>query len=49
MTVTGIRQHAYKIYILGVFTEKPYNETLERNVIYIPIMASSHATSVMSK
>ena len=25
------------IYILGIFTEKPYIKPLERNVIYIPI------------
>ena len=29
------------IYILGVFTEKPY----ERNVVYIPIITLSHMTS----
>ena len=33
------------IYILGVFTEKHYNKPLERNVIYIPIITLSHATS----
>ena len=35
----------YNIYILGVFTEKPYSKPLERNVVYIPINTSSHATS----
>ena len=30
------------IYILGVFTEKPYSKPLECNVIYIPITTSSH-------
>ena len=25
------------IYILGVFTENPYSNPLERNVVYIPI------------
>ena len=33
------------IYILGVFTEKPYSKPLERNVVYIPIITLSHATS----
>ena len=33
------------IYILGVFTEKPYNKPLERNVVYIPIITLSNATS----
>ena len=33
------------IYILGVFTEKPYSKPLERNVVYIPIITMSHATS----
>ena len=33
------------IYILGVFTEKPYSKQLERNVVYIPINTLSHATS----
>ena len=27
------------------FTEKPYRKQFERNVIYIPIISSSHATS----
>ena len=33
------------IYILGVFTEKPYSKPLERNVVCIPIITLSHATS----
>ena len=33
------------IYILGVFTEKPYSKPLERNVVYIPVITLSHATS----
>ena len=33
------------IYILGVFTEKPYSKPLERTVVYIPIITLSHATS----
>ena len=33
------------IYILGVFTEKPYSKQLERNVVYISINTFSHATS----
>ena len=34
-----------RIYILGVFTEKPYSKPLERNVVYIPIITLSHAAS----
>ena len=34
------------IYILCVFTEKPYSKPLERNVVYIPIITLSHAMSV---
>ena len=37
------------IYILGVFTEKPNNKLLERNVVYITITTSSHVTSLTSK
>ena len=37
------------IYILGIFTEKPYSKPLERNVVYIPITTSSHTTSMTSK
>ena len=33
------------IYILDVFTEKPYSKPLERNVVYIPIITLSHPTS----
>ena len=33
------------IYILGVFTEKPYSKLWERNVVYIQIITLSHATS----
>ena len=36
------------IYILGVFTEKPYSKPLACNVVYIPIN-TSHATLVTSK
>ena len=32
-------------YILGIFTEKPYSNPLERNVVYIQIITFSHATS----
>ena len=32
------------IYI-GEFTEKPYSKPLEHNVVYIPIIILSHATS----
>ena len=35
----------YNIYILGVFTEKPYSKQLECNLVYIPIITLSHATS----
>ena len=37
------------IYILGVFTEKPYSKILERHVVNIPITTSGHSTSVTSK
>ena len=37
------------IYILGIVTEMFYSKSLERNVVYIPITTSNHATSVMSK
>ena len=33
------------IYILGVFTEKRYSKPLERNVVCIPIITLSRATS----
>ena len=33
------------VYILGVFTEKLYSKPLKRNVVYIPIITLSHATS----
>ena len=33
------------IYIRSVCTEKPNSKLLERNVVYIPITTSSHATS----
>ena len=36
------------IYIFGVLSEKPYSESLERNVVYIQ-KTSSHETSVASK
>ena len=32
------------IYTLGVFTESPVVKSLERNVVYIPIITLSHAT-----
>ena len=32
------------IYIIGVFIEKPCTKTLDRDVVYIPIISSSHAT-----
>ena len=35
----------YNIYILDVFTEKPYSKPLERNVVYSPIITLSRATS----
>ena len=37
------------IYILCVFTEKPYIRPLERNVVYIPMTTSRKAMSFMSK
>ena len=37
------------IYNFGVFTEKPYGESLERYVVYILISTLSHAASVTSK
>ena len=33
------------IYIFGVITEKPFTKPLECNVVYIPILTVSHATS----
>ena len=33
------------IYSLGIFTEKPYSKPLGCNVVYIPIITLSHATS----
>ena len=33
------------IYILSVFTEKPYSKLLECNVVYFPIITSSHTMS----
>ena len=35
-----ITLHTY-IYMLSVFTEKPYSKPFERNVVYIPIIKSS--------
>ena len=35
----------YYVYILGVFTEKPCSKPLKRNVVYIPIITLSQATS----
>ena len=37
------------IYILDVFTEKPYSKSLERtcNIVYIPVTTSSNAMSMM--
>ena len=37
--------YPYVFYILGVFTVKLYSDPLERNVVYIPIITLSHATS----
>ena len=37
------------IYVLGVFTEKPYSKSLDCNAVYIPITTSNHATSATSK
>ena len=37
------------IYILGVFTEKPCNNPLELNVVYILIIPLSLATSMTLK
>ena len=37
------------ILTFGVCTEKPCTKPLERNVDYIPITTSCHATSVTSK
>ena len=37
--------HSLNIYILGVYTEKPYSKPLERNVVYIPRITLNHATS----
>ena len=34
------------IYILDVFTEKPYSKPLERNVVYNPIITLSKARNV---
>ena len=39
----------HNIYILDVFTEKPYNKALECSEVYIPITTSNHATSMTSK
>ena len=33
------------IYILGVLIEKPCSKPLECNVVYVPIITLSHATS----
>ena len=33
------------IYILDVFTEKPYSKPLERTVVYIPLITLSHTKS----
>ena len=37
------------IYVLGVFTSKPYSKPLECNVVYIQITIPSLAPSVTSK
>ena len=34
---------------LCVFVVKPYNKPVERNVVYIPITTSIHATSITSE
>ena len=33
------------IYILSVFTEKPYSKAMERYEVYVSIIILSHATS----
>ena len=43
--ITVIAVILQNIYILDVFTEKPYSKSLERNVVYIPIITLSHKTS----
>ena len=43
--VFTILSHA-DVYILGVFIEKPCDKKLERNVVYILIIKSTHATSI---
>ena len=35
----------FTFYILDVFTEKPCSKPFEHNVLYIPIITLSHATS----
>ena len=40
-----ILELSLSIYILGVFTEKPYCKPLEANVVYIPIITLSQVTS----
>ena len=37
------------IHRFDVFTEKPYSKPLERNLLYIPIITTSLATSVTSE
>ena len=37
------------LHSLDVFTEKPYSKPRGRNVVYIPITASSHAMSMTVK
>ena len=32
------------IYVLSVFTEKPYSKAVERFEVYVSIITSSHAT-----
>ena len=44
-----IRKLSGNIYILCVFTEKPYSNSLEHNVINIPVTTLGHATSLTSK
>ena len=32
------------MYILSLFTEKPFSKTVERNEVYVSIITSSHMT-----
>ena len=39
--LTGTYLLQTNIYVLGVFTEKPYSKPLERDEVYIPIITLS--------